>query len=142
MLAILRESITIQPNMAIDIRDINVCDECPRQGLEFRNGIDPDNAGAYLLFCALDAINEVSVPDDVDKGAFDFLSEAPPLYRKSAISRCGIEIGRGACGNWKIEEDTIVHIEQPSLVVDERGFTPDYDLEPDDVFERSAYYDD
>jgi hypothetical protein len=23
-----------------------------------------------------------------------------------------------------------------------RGFTPDYDLEPDDVFERSSFYDD
>lgn len=142
MLAIIAESISIQPNMAVDIREIDPCDDCRRQNYKLRRGANPETAGAYLLFSALDAIDEDSVPDDVEQGASAFLHESAPSGSKGAVSYCGRLIAKGVCSDWKIEEGTIVHVEPTSPVFDERGFTPDFDLEPDDVFERSSFYDD
>lgn len=141
MLAIFLLRVTILPNMGIDIREINPCEECPRERFELREGIDYENAGAYLLFSALDVIDEDSVPDDVEQGAADFIRKGSSYRGKGAISVCGRQIGRGACSDWKVEEGAIVHIDATSPVADERGFTPGYDLDPDDVFERSSYYD-
>jgi hypothetical protein len=127
--------------MSEDIREINPCEECPRQRFSLGEGTNFENAGAYLLFSALEMIDNATIPDDVEQGTADFLRQRVPSGAQGAIGFCGRQIGRGACRDWKIEEGTIVKIEQIPSVVDERGFTPDYDLDPEDVFERSSYYD-
>lgn len=134
--------------MSAETINISPAVDCVRT----RHGFDMDEetakgAGAYLLMSALESADpEVTIPEDVEELAADFIHSSYghrsilPSARGS-VGFCGRAIGRGACGKWQVNLETS-QIEPKPIEDEPRGYTPLSDLEPDDVFEQSSFYDD
>jgi hypothetical protein len=91
-----------------DIREIMPGDGCIRTRHEFDFGDRTSNAGAYLLMSAIEAAGlHDSVDPVIEQSAATFLHSFAPSEVNGAVGFCGRKIGKGACGRWELDEETL-----------------------------------
>lgn len=91
-----------------DVTEIYPADDCIRTRHTMDFGDRSTNAGAYLLMSALEAAGlDEMVDPATEQSAASFINSRAPSGVNGAVGHCGRAIGRGACGQWQLDHESL-----------------------------------
>lgn len=98
-----------------DLSQIAPGEGCVRERHDFDFGDRSTNAGAYLLMSAIEGAGMHDMVDQVtEQSAANFIHSSAPSGVNGAVGYCGRKIGKGACGKWELDQETLQIVPKPA----------------------------